>query len=236
MSSIPEFYPPFECPTRRTSSNLHGLPTIAQDPDYEVALLGASPVMRRGIAALFSDVAGPDNSISVDHHDTAGDLTFRSAMVIVDATRTTITAPVQICSAIRKQNPRSRILVIVAAHAVDTIRECLEMGAVNCVADDSSESELAEALIKTLHGRGYLDPRIAYSLLEQPRIAVTQGARLTPRERDVLQLLQEGCSNRVISRKLTISEATVKGHVSSLLAKLGAPSRLAAAVMATALL
>jgi two-component system, NarL family, nitrate/nitrite response regulator NarL len=57
--------------------------------------------------------------------------------------------------------------------------------------------------------------------------------QLSGREREVLDLLAEGCSNRVIARRLQLSEATVKGHVSNLLGKLGASSRLEALVRAS---
>jgi DNA-binding NarL/FixJ family response regulator len=60
----------------------------------------------------------------------------------------------------------------------------------------------------------------------QPEPAIYEA--LTPRERDVLELLAEGLSNRAIAAKLDISEHTVKFHVSSIFGKLGAENRTAA--------
>ena len=60
----------------------------------------------------------------------------------------------------------------------------------------------------------------------QPEPAIYEA--LTPRERDVLELLAEGLSNRAIAATLAISEHTVKFHVSSIFAKLGAENRTAA--------
>jgi DNA-binding NarL/FixJ family response regulator len=58
---------------------------------------------------------------------------------------------------------------------------------------------------------------------------------LTPREREVLQLLAEGLANKAIAQQLTISEHTVKFHVNAIMSKLGAQSRTAAVVRATRL-
>jgi DNA-binding NarL/FixJ family response regulator len=55
---------------------------------------------------------------------------------------------------------------------------------------------------------------------------------LTRREREVLALLAEGCSNRMIAERLVLAETTVKGYVARLMDKLGAASRLQAVVRA----
>jgi DNA-binding NarL/FixJ family response regulator len=65
-----------------------------------------------------------------------------------------------------------------------------------------------------------------------PMSDALRAAGLTRRELDVLQLLVEGSSNREIAQALFISPRTVGNHVTSILAKLGAPSRTAAVVMA----
>jgi len=85
-----------------------------------------------------------------------------------------------------------------------------------------------------LTGGRVIDPRIAFQLVRglagEPAPA---GSRvLTAREREVLDLLAEGLSNRAIARRLGLSEATVKGYVSNVLDKLHASSRLEALVRA----
>ena len=60
----------------------------------------------------------------------------------------------------------------------------------------------------------------------------TEQLSLSPREREVLDLLAEGCSNRQIAARLFIAETTVKGYVAALLDKLGVDSRLQAVVRA----
>ena len=84
-------------------------------------------------------------------------------------------------------------------------------------------------------GETVIDPRIAQRLAKEllGRRSSSTDVHLTTRERDVLHLIAEGCSNRAISERLQLSEATVKGYVSSLLYKLGVSSRLEALVRAS---
>jgi two-component system nitrate/nitrite response regulator NarL len=62
--------------------------------------------------------------------------------------------------------------------------------------------------------------------------AVASGAPLTPREREIVELMADGANNRIIASRLAISRHTVKFHVASILAKLGARSRTEAVALA----
>jgi DNA-binding NarL/FixJ family response regulator len=94
---------------------------------------------------------------------------------------------------------------------------------------------MAAAMRATVTGATALDPRIAFQLARDLADEPTRAGapHLSVREREVLRLLAEGRSNRAIARQLGLSEATVKGHVSRLLDKLNASSRLEAVVLAT---
>lgn len=94
---------------------------------------------------------------------------------------------------------------------------------------DSTPAELQAALMAVAHGLVVLPLPLAEQLLSQRgSIAVPtrdQADPLTAREREVLQLVSQGLSNKLIARELQVSEHTVKFHVSSIFAKLGAASR-----------
>lgn len=75
-----------------------------------------------------------------------------------------------------------------------------------------------------------LTPILAASLRESRHSSDRDIQQLTPRERDILKLLAQGLSNKVIARKLTITESTVKVHVKHLLKKMKLKSRVEAAV------
>ena len=94
---------------------------------------------------------------------------------------------------------------------------------------------MAAALRATVTGAPALDPRIAFQLARDLADEPTRAGapHLSGREQEVLRLLAQGRSNRAIARQLGLSEATVKGHVSRLLDKLNASSRLEAVVRAT---
>lgn len=100
------------------------------------------------------------------------------------------------------------------------------------VPSDASAGQLQAAVLAVAHGLIVLSTTQAEHMLEQQRgiefndiDPVLSGEALTAREREVLLLLSEGLSNKLIARRLQISEHTVKFHVSSIYAKLGAASR-----------
>jgi len=100
------------------------------------------------------------------------------------------------------------------------------------VPPDASTAQLQAAVSAVAQGLIVLSTMQAEHMLEQQRAIefsdidpVLPGEALTTREREVLELLGQGLSNKLIARKLQISEHTVKFHVSSIYAKLGATSR-----------
>jgi two-component system nitrate/nitrite response regulator NarL len=83
------------------------------------------------------------------------------------------------------------------------------------------------------HGLVAVEETVAESL--RPRVAAPPAEALTPREREVLQLLSQGLSNKQIAQALRISEHTVKFHVNAILGKLGVQGRTEAVVQAARL-
>jgi DNA-binding NarL/FixJ family response regulator len=93
---------------------------------------------------------------------------------------------------------------------------------------------LATALQAMADGLIVLDPRFPPDQLRRSASSASS-TDLTPREREVLQLVAEGLSNRAIALRLSISEHTVKFHINAIMEKLGAQSRTEAVVRATRL-
>jgi DNA-binding NarL/FixJ family response regulator len=131
------------------------------------------------------------------------------------------------------------ILVLTTFDDDDALWGTLDAGAAGFVLKDASAEDLIAATRAVAGGGAWLDPKVAPRVLEAFRANVrprlTQAARidaLTEREHDVLRHMATGATNTEIAQALVVSEATVKTHVGSIFAKLGARDRAAAIVFA----
>jgi DNA-binding NarL/FixJ family response regulator len=126
---------------------------------------------------------------------------------------------------------RSLVLTSAADHALVAL--AMQAGAAGFLYKDVDPDALIRAVRSVHDGHTLLAPEAAGLLVGGGRAtAVTGLDALTAREREVLALLADGRSNREIARLLRIAEKTVKAHVSSVLAKLGAADRTQAALIA----
>ena len=133
------------------------------------------------------------------------------------------------------EQPEVRILVLTSFSSVDMVLPAIKAGALGYLLKDSGPEELIQAIQQVYRGNSSLHPAIARKLLEeisQPSDARSDRDSLTDREVTVLKLVAQGYSNRDIATELTVSEATVRTHVSHILAKLELSSRTQAALYA----
>ena len=94
-------------------------------------------------------------------------------------------------------------------------------------------NNLLEGILQVAAGRSLLDPAVTEKLLDRLRNPIDPDpmvGKLTAREREILDLIAEGCTNRQIGERLFLAEKTVKNYVSGLLTKLGMQRRTQAAV------
>jgi NarL family two-component system response regulator LiaR len=130
--------------------------------------------------------------------------------------------------------PEVRVLVLTSFTGDDKVFPAIRAGAQGYLLKDSSPDELIQAIHQVYRGEASLDPSVARRVLQefsQPS-SRSETDPLTEREAEVLQLVAQGCSNREISEHLGISNATVRSHMSSILAKLKLSSRTQAAIYA----
>ncbi len=140
--------------------------------------------------------------------------------------------------ALRRRMPETPVVVISSLHDAETVRQAITCGAAGFIPKSSPKDLIATALQLVFAGGIYL-PR---ELLGEPEPAkdrpADRGAAgddpfsgpLTPRQVEVLNLVAEGKSNKRIAYELSISEMTVKAHVTAILRKLGVVSRAQAIV------
>jgi two-component system, NarL family, response regulator LiaR len=135
---------------------------------------------------------------------------------------------------LRQKLPSCRVIVLTSFAEDDRLLPAIQAGAAGYLLKDVQPKELARAVRAAHAGEALLDPSIAARLVE----AIAQPAgeeprdELTPREREVLELIGRGLSNKRIALELGVSEKTVKTHVGHLLHKLGVADRTQAALHA----
>ena len=127
-----------------------------------------------------------------------------------------------------------RVVVFSVSNHEDDVVSALKRGADGYLLKDMEPEELLKALHQAAAGQMVLSealtPVLAASLRENRPAAERDIQLLTPRERDILKLIAQGLPNKMIARKLTITESTVKVHVKHLLKKMKLKSRVEAAV------
>jgi two-component system, NarL family, response regulator LiaR len=138
--------------------------------------------------------------------------------------------------ALRRSLPGTRVIVLTSFADDERLLPAIRAGAAGYLLKDVEPRELARAVRAAHAGEALLDPVVAARLVEAMAAPAEPGpeltARLTPREREVLDLLAAGAANKRIARELGISEKTVKTHVGHVLGKLGVTDRTQAALLA----
>jgi DNA-binding NarL/FixJ family response regulator len=141
-----------------------------------------------------------------------------------------------LCNRLSAAVPRAKIVLVTAFGHVAEIKACLAAGASGALLKDSTDGDLVSAFRRIVDGEFVTSPEIAQKLAAD-LVGVLRGedavVRLTVREREVLDMLAEGCSNKEIAERLVLSTGTVKDHVGSLMRKLDATSRLQAVAHAS---
>ena len=166
----------------------------------------------------------------------AGEL--RPDVVLMDVRMPDMSGP-EATRAILARDPGIRVLALTVSSDDADVSSVLQAGAVGFLAKDTPIDNLVVAIQAADSGAAWLSPRAAEVVLGRIRASSPppeqQSAsleQLSAREVDVLRLIANGMENAEIAEALNISPRTAKNHVSNILAKLGLPSRVQAAVYA----
>ena len=133
-------------------------------------------------------------------------------------------------STIKDAFPKSNIVIISSEDSTEIILSCIANGATGFIPKSSSKETLIKALKLVSSGGIYIPPHILESCNKKPQ---QQKVELTQRQHDVICLAIKGLANKVIAHQLTISEGTVKAHLSAIFAKIGVNNRTEAAIYAS---
>lgn len=187
------------------------------------------PLMRVGIAAIIN--ARKDMSV-VAQAGTGEEALELYSQHKPDITLMDLRLPgpmsgVEAITAIRTIEPRARFIVVTTYDGDEDIHRALEAGAQGYVIKGMPYQTLVDALLRVHTGGRFLPPPVARALASR-----VPDSDLSAREREVLQLMAGGNSNKQIASVLGITEATVKSHVSTILQRLDVQDRTQAVVTA----
>jgi DNA-binding NarL/FixJ family response regulator len=192
-----------------------------------VVVVDDHPVVREGLARYL----GRDPELSVEASlGTAAEL-LRSLhthpdVVLLDMHLPDMAGPEAVKAALREA-PGTRVLALSSFAEPDLVEAAFAAGVSGYLMKDVEPQALRLAL-KSVAGGGTVVPPEIRSIREQAARSRQLAAVLSPREREVLELMGQGLSNREIGVRLYISEKTVKTHVSHILAKLDVTDRTGA--------
>lgn len=133
---------------------------------------------------------------------------------------------------LRAQHPEIPVVIVSASEDPLTIRRALEFGASGYVPKSLPVDKIRAAIRQVLDGGVWSPPEIPLDVTSDPETAIfaKKLTSLTPQQVRVLMMLGEGLLNKQIAYKLSVSEATIKAHVSAILQKLGVDSRTQAVI------
>jgi DNA-binding NarL/FixJ family response regulator len=186
-----------------------------------VLLADDHAIVRSGVAHILNEQVGMQVIAEASDGGQAIDLYRRERpdVALIDL-RMPVVEGAQVVERVRREFPDAVLIILTTYDTDDDIECALRAGAKAYLLKDVSPHDLV-ACVRAVHaGRTWVSPTIASKLAER----MTR-VQLTPREMSVLKLLAEGKANREIAEALSISEGTVKIHVTHLFEKLSVTSR-----------
>ena len=202
--------------------NLHTMEAI------RILIVDDHPIMRVGIAALISSSKGME---CVGQAGSGEEAIEMHAQLKPDVTLMDLRLPgmggVETIRRIRTQAPKARFIVLTTYEGDEDIHQAMEAGASGYLVKGLPQEMLVNAVLRVHAGSRYLPSPMTKALADR-----TPDSSLSAREREVLMLVAKGQSNKEIAAALGITEATVKCHVSVILARLNAADRTQAVVNA----
>lgn len=219
-----------------------------------VMLVDDQQLVRSGLAMLVG--SQPDLAVVAEASDGAEAVELvrslveqgRAPDVVLMDVRMPVLDGIEATAQVLEASPSTRVVMLTTFDIDDYVYAAVQRGASGFLLKDAPPEQLLGAIRTVYEGDAVIAPSATRRLLEQmiPRLEAGQGlgvaepggvhaeklALLTARERELLLLMARGLSNGEMTQELFVSEATVKTHVSHILAKLGARDRVQAVIFA----
>jgi two-component system nitrate/nitrite response regulator NarL len=202
-----------------------------------IVIVDDHPVVRRGVSETFAEAEGFDvvgeGGSAADAIALARDR--RPDLIVLD-----VNLPgggAEAVAHIHELRPQAVIMMLSVREDLATVRAALKAGAQGFVSKGIDGDDLVQTARRLLAGERYISPELAVRLVSEevappPSARGTlEGADLTPREREIIELIGAGQSNQEIASQLGLSENTIKHYITPLLRKLRVRNRTEAALL-----
>jgi NarL family two-component system response regulator LiaR len=205
-------------------------------PAIRVLIVDDQPIVRKGVRALLAEVddieVAGEASDGLEAVDQAKAL--QPDVILMDLVMPRLDG-IEAIRRITAEEEASRILVLTSFAGDDKVFPAIKAGAFGYLLKDSEPAALVKAIRQVHSGQPTLQPVIARRVLRElrepgPRLPAAEP--LTERELEVLRLVARGLSNPEIASRLSVTEATVRTHVSNILGKLHLANRVQATLYA----
>jgi DNA-binding NarL/FixJ family response regulator len=193
-----------------------------------VLVVDDHPVVREGLAAIIGTQA--DMCVvgqAADADEALAAFTTRRPDVTLLDLRLPGISGIDLAARLQALAPGARIIMFTSYAREEEIYEALKAGAWSYIRKGAARSELLQAIRAVNSGQRYISPEIGRCLADH-----VSHSGLTAREREVLQYMLEGRSNKQIAASLDLSEHTINIHVKNILSKLGVTGRTEAVTVA----
>ncbi|TBC93906.1 response regulator transcription factor [Rhizobium leguminosarum] len=196
-----------------------------------IGVVDDHPLFREGVTRSLSEISG---FIVVGEGASSDDAAMIASDNHPDIMLLDVSMPgggLSAISDVLARSPTTKVLMLTVSEEVDTLLGALQRGAMGYVLKGVGSRGLAEAIQTVLRGSRYISPTMSAKVMENSLYGGTSDKNsLTPREREVMDLVAQGLSNKHIGLRLSLQEKTVKHHMTQILSKLGASNRTEAAL------
>jgi two-component system response regulator DevR len=226
-----------DSPTIPASAPIAQAPRAGGDRPITLVLVDDHRMVRQALTEVFDAHRDFEVLGSTDRAGAAIELitSTRPDVAVLDV-RLPELSGIELCAAICRTMPSPACLMLTAFDDRATVRDAVRAGASGFVRKTASTTELFNAIVNVAAGRPAFDAEVTAGLIDDLRHPELRRASpldaLSATEREILDLLSAGLTNRDIADHVHLAESTVKSHVSAILRKLEVTSRTEAAVLA----